>query len=163
MAEVKFLFNGGQTIIQCCIKDKLKDIIKKFYEKSQIKDDNNLYFLYNGNTIDNELTFQECINQVDKEKNKMIILVEEESRSILKINNKKYKSEEIICPKCNENISLTIDDYKIKLFDCKNGHKFENILLTDFENTQLIDPANTLCNNCKQKNIINAFKNEIYM
>ena len=125
-----------------------------------VEDENKLYFIYAGNLLDKELTFQESINDLDKGRNIIKILVGKEP---VTSKNKKYKSEEIICPKCNENSLLTIKDYKIKLFDCKNRHDCKNILITEFENTQLIDPKNTLCNNCKEKDIINSFNNEIYI
>ena len=39
------------------------------------------------------------------------------------------KSKEIICPKCNENILIKIDEYKINLYNCKSNHEINNILL----------------------------------
>ena len=36
MAEVIFKYNGIDTIIQCTIEDKMKDICKKFTIKVQI-------------------------------------------------------------------------------------------------------------------------------
>ena len=45
------------------------------------------------------------------------------------------KSKNIICPECKENIKMDIIDYKINIYECKNGHKKENILLNEFEET----------------------------
>jgi len=33
------------------------------------------------------------------------------------------KSKYIICPECKENARILIDNYKINIYDCKNGHK----------------------------------------
>ena len=78
------------------------------------------------------------------------------------INLKKHyekKSPDIICPECKENILIKIEDYKIKLYDCKNKHTYDsNILFKNFENTQYIDISKVLCNNCKiSKNENNEF------
>ena len=42
--------------------------------------------------------------------------INKEKKNILKL-------KEIICNKCGENIKILIENYKIKLFGCKNGHK----------------------------------------
>ena len=49
------------------------------------------------------------------------------------------KSREIICPKCLEIINIKIDNYKLSLYDCKNGHKINDINFKDFPITQKID------------------------
>ena len=54
------------------------------------------------------------------------------------------KSEYIICPECKENSRITIADYKLGLYDCKNGHKINNILINDFNKTQIIDETKTI-------------------
>ena len=43
---------------------------------------------------------------------------------------------EILCPKCQESIRMTVNNYKIKLYECKNGHSINNILLDEFEKKQ---------------------------
>jgi len=37
-------------------------------------------------------------------------------------NDNLQRSNEIICPKCNKNIFIEIDNYKIKLNNCINKH-----------------------------------------
>ena len=34
---------------------------------------------------------------------------------------------------------MKIKNYKINLYDCKNGHRKENILLNEFQETQNLD------------------------
>ena len=57
MNEVEFIYEGKPTTIQCQLKDKMKDTFTKFSTKTQ-SDINNLYFLYNGNTINSESEFE---------------------------------------------------------------------------------------------------------
>ena len=148
MIEVIFIYKGQQIIIQCYnIEDKMKDIINKF--KNKIKEeDNNLYYIYNGDKINEELK----LNQIIKDKNakKINILVYNNRK---KENDKEIILNEIICPECKENILINIKHYKINLFDCKNGHKIENILFNECDNLQKIDISKIICNQCYKNNI----------
>ena len=67
----------------------------------------------------------------------MDILVYE--RNLNKVKNNKIKINEIICNKCGENIRILIEDYKIKLFGCKNGHEINNISFVEFVNILKVD------------------------
>ena len=99
----------------------MKDIIKKFITK--IGNDN-LYFIYNGQALNEELKFIEQANEIDKARNKMNILVYGNNKTIIKDN--KIISKEFICPECDNNILIDIKDYKIN-YKCKNGHINNNI------------------------------------
>ena len=156
MAEIIFIYGGKETIIQCNINDKMKEIIKKYISKI---DKNNLLFLYNGQRINEELEFIEQANELDKKRNKMNILVIEENKDIIKEN--KIISKEFICPECNENILININNYKIN-YECKNGHKRDNILMNEYENIEKIDICKIICNKCKEKNKENTYNNEFY-
>ena len=93
MIEAIFIYEGQQIIIQCNLEDKMKDIINKF--KSKIKEeDNNLYYIYNGNKINEELKFSQIIN--NKEEKIINILVYKNE------NGKEIISNKIICPECKE-------------------------------------------------------------
>ena len=159
MSKSIFNYNGLEIIIQCNIQEKMKEIINRFILKAEANV-NNLYFLYNGNIINEELTLAQIIREIDKETNSIYILVNETNKSILK--EKLIKSKDIICPKCGDNILINIKDYKINLNDCKNGHKINNILFKEFESTQKIDISKIICNNCKQNNKYNSYKNEFF-
>ena len=74
MAEVIFNYEGINTIIQCEMDEKMKDIIDRFLIKLE-KKENNLYYLYNGTKINYELTFNEQANDIDKNRKKMNIIV----------------------------------------------------------------------------------------
>ena len=71
--------------------------------------------------------------------------------------NSIIKSNEVICPKCLEEIKLKIKNYKISLYECKNGHNIDDIYFKDFLNTQNIDLKKIICNNCNIRNIKSIF------
>ena len=159
MAEVIFNYKGLQATIQCDIKDQLREIINKFITKVDT-DPNKVYFLFNGAKVNEELTVQEMVKSSGKESNTFTILVEEIENDI----PKEYfmKSEEIICPTCHESIRISLKDYKINLYDCKNDHKVDGLLLTEFEKTQNIDISKIVCGNCKNNNKAESFNNNFY-
>ena len=74
----------------------------------------------------------------------------------------KKNSKEIICPECKENIRININNYKIKLFNCKNGHNINNILLSEFQNSQYIDESEINCNKCNEINKFKSYNNIFY-
>ena len=75
MAEVTFDYESFHINIQCNVNDKMKDIINKFLMKIEKKEQNILYYLYNGSRIKEELTFNEQANDYDRNRKKMNILV----------------------------------------------------------------------------------------
>ena len=147
MSRIEFIFGGNKTLIQCEENEKIKDICNRFSTKIG-KLSNDLLFVYNGNSLNHnltELSFEQIANKIDKENCKMNLLVYE----INKIeNNTTIKPKEIICPECKESIRINIKDYKIKLFECKNGHNI-NMLLNEFEKTQFIDESKIKCDKCE--------------
>ena len=56
-----------------------------------------------------------------------------------KMNENMKESEEIICPECNQNILVKIEEYRINMHNCKNNHKKENLSIKEFNTTQKID------------------------
>ena len=72
-------------------------------------------------------------------------------------------SKDIICPECKENILIDIKDFKINLYECKNKHKIDNILLNNYENTQKIDISKIICNICNKNNKKDINDNEFYL
>ena len=158
MTEVEFIYEGKKSVIQCNLKDKMKDICNKYISKMRINV-NNIYFLYGGKIIEEELRLEEVLNNDDKERNKMSIIVNINKRNVI---NKIKKSKEIICPECGECIKIKIEDYRIILYECKNNHRIEDILLEQFEKMQEIDESKIKCNNCKERNKSNTYNNEFY-
>ena len=152
MANIEYTLNGIKTNIQCSKEDKMKDICTKFATKTQ-KDINTLFFIYNGSQLNLELTFNQQANQMDRERNEMCILVNEKTSTM--INESKTKSKDIICPKCGKICLIKFDNFKINLYECKNNHETNNILLNEYNNTQIINENNIICEICNKysKNI----------
>ena len=147
MAKVLFYFEKKEIIIQCNLKDKMKYIFKKYWSKEE-KDINKLYFKYNGNIIKEDMEYGEILTDEDKKNNIMNLIVYENNKQI-SVNENMIKSKEVICPECQENILIEIEDYKINLSKCKNGHEIKNISLEDYEKTQYINKLKINNNNYK--------------
>jgi len=162
MVEIEFIYNAKKTSIQCQENEILKNIIKRYSTKI-MKDVDKLFFLYNGFKINEEYSFKELANNLDKEKKKMIILVNDiESESFKNKDNIK-KSKEIICPICRGNARIEFKDYKIKLYGCENNHIYEDIQLNEFNDLQSIDESQIICGNCKINNKSETFNKNFYI
>ena len=122
MTSIEFIYNESKTIIQCQKDDKVKDIINKYITKKTI-DKNSVVFLYSGNIINEDL---KLLDMTGKEEEEIKILVNSEDKSI---DNSIIKSNYIICPLFGENIKFKMNNYKIYLYECKNVHRMNNILL----------------------------------
>ena len=72
------------------------------------------------------------------------------------------QSKEIICSECKEPCIFTIENSKIKLFNCKNNHTIKDIKFTDFNKTQKLDISKIVCGLCKNKNKGHSHNNEFY-
>jgi len=161
MTTVVFNFYGLLTKIQCSPEDKMEEIYKKYINKTG-KDLNTIQFLYDGNQIKSDSSIKEIYNYLDKEKNEMNIMVYENTPQPINTNDSLFQSKDIICPICFELCRFKIDDYKISLFGCKNGHEKKNILLKDFNNLQNIDESKIICDNCKKITKSQAYNKNFY-
>ena len=77
--------------------------------------------------------------------------------------NEKTSKEDIImpqltlCPECGEYSRFTIKNYNIKIYDCLNYHKTDNILLEEYKDISKKIKEKTICEICKEKVFINNF------
>ena len=161
MAEVKFTYEGRNTSVQCDENEKIKDIIKKFMIKINKGENTNLYYLYNGGRINEDLTFNEQANQLDKNRKKMNVIVYNNFEELKK--NNEITSKDIICLDCKEDCLIDIKNFKINFNGCKNNHAYNNILLNFYELTQKIDLNEIVCDICKKQNKGNTNNNEFYV
>ena len=163
MIEVNFIYRGNNTTIQCYSNDKIKTLMDKFIAKAEINDLNKIFFLYSGKIINENHSLREIIGNNYSQTNKINILVNDKESSL---NNKEKitleKSKNIICPKCGEISLISINDYKIKIYGCKNGHEVNDILFKTFENTQKIDISKIICDICKQNNKADSYNKVFY-
>ena len=162
MYKVKFNYKGQDTIIGCSSDDTMRQICDKYANMINI-DIDDIYFLYNSYYIDKqfELKLEEIINKDDKLRKEMNILVFDRKKSTI-YQEKKIQLREIICPKCKENTFININNYKINLNQCQNGHVINNILFKEFNETQNINISEIKCDICKIKNKSNTFNNDMY-
>ena len=76
----------------------------------------------------------------DKQNKKMQVLVDQIEENDKDKDQVIIKSKEIICPNCKEPCRIKTDNYKIKLYECINGHEI-SIKIKDFEDTQKINES----------------------
>ena len=159
MPNVSFIYEGVETTYNCKSNEKIKDIFQIYASRENL-DVNKLIFLYNGIDINREKNVEEIINQADKERDAMNILVFKIYEEV--VSDNLVKSKDIICPKCQENTFIQIKNFKIHLLGCKNGHNLYNISLEDFENLQNVDLSKIICQSCKTRNKGIIYNNEFY-
>ena len=167
MSEINliFVFKGNKIKIQTNKKELFKDIFKKFRAKIQ-NNKNSIYFLYNGTTIEEDLTLE----KINKKNEEITILAMEfdndpineinfgNIKNNIKIkedNNLKIQSKDIICPICSEICTISIEDYKINVNECEKGHFIKNSSIDEFNESQKIDESKISC-------ICNKKKSEVY-
>ena len=153
--EISFVFNGMNMNTQCRKDEKIKDICIRALNKSILNVDiNDVYLLHSGVMMNIESTLENFLTPIDSKERKINIL-------IYRKNERNNKNEEtlskcIICPICRDSCLIEIVDYKIKLFNCKNDHTTENILIDGFNKTQIINEENIICSKCERS------KKEVY-
>ena len=163
MVEIEFIFNGRNIIIQGQLQDDMETILDKFINKAQILK-NSVFYIYQGNILhdsNKDSKLEDIMGNNDRESKKMTICVNS-INNIENNSNSIIPSKHIICPECKEFSKIELIDYKINLFDCKNGHNIDNIILSDFQNTQKIDISKIICHNCKENNKNTTHNNEFY-
>ena len=156
MVEIEFNYLQTPTKIQVNLNDSFKIAITKFINKTKLnlKD---IYFLYKGNLLNYEDIIKNSISEMDKTNKKLTILVVDNIP--LENDTQIKKSKDVICPICKEPCKYNMKDYRIKLFDCKNGHIYDNIKLTDFINTQKEDISKIKCDICKNNTKADSYGN----
>ena len=161
--KVNFQYQGNKIIIQCRGNEKMKDIVGRFETKIGLNS-NDLIFLCHGSNLNLESTFNEELNDEDKKNNEINIVVTNNSNSLdNNENTETTKSKNIICPICKEICRMCIINYKIKLFECKNDHKTNNILLEEFNNKQQINEHLITCDDCDHENKGSSYKHKFYL
>ena len=145
MALVNFIFDRIKFTIKCVKEDKMKNICAKF--ASEIDEEiNSLYFLYNGKELNNELTFYEQANELDRQRLEMNILVKFSE-----------DSNELKCPKCGYNLE------NIKAFkDLIEYKKYVNNMLNELKSQIESIKINEIENIENKKGICKYLINEIF-
>ena len=93
----------------------MKDIFQKYSLETKIEI-NNLFFLYNGNIVEEKLKLEEINKNKAQLEDEIKILVcdieDDDDKDYIK------QSKQIICLKCKEFCKISFDDYKIILNKC---------------------------------------------
>jgi len=144
--ETQLNKNISKIIKNVCISEKI---------------DFNDYLFVNTNNIINinneNLLLKDILKEKEEKLNTIKILSFPKNKNFNYEENKFYTTNKpddirsIICPKCHQYIVMEINDYKIFLSKCKNGHEFNNIYLKDFYSTQKYENVKSLL---KDKNEI---------
>ena len=154
-ASITFILNGISLKMQANKNDTLKDIFKKYSIKIE-KDIKTLLFLYHGKKINEDLK----VKDIDNTNENITILVDDNF-----VNNEQGKkikfSKFIICPICEENCYIDINNYKISLSNCINNHNIKNINFDELKDKMEIKHSKIFCNNCN-KNKNEVFNQEFY-
>ena len=166
MASIIFILNKEKTIINCSGEEYIEDLCKEFSRKINSKNDEIIY-LYKGRKINPKITFNDYIKKEDIKKKQMNVLCFKVIKMKNNLNPKnivlegkniyeeglnqnfKLKTKEILCPKCGEICKIKIEDFKITLYECKNGHKIENIDFEQFIESKKNAKCKIICDICK--------------
>ena len=92
-------------------------------------------------------------NKKEEELNDNKLFNLKDENIITSINDKKHDNiyqKVILCPKYNEISFININNYKINLFGCKNGHKINNILFENYKSSLNNTNLNITCDKCKK-------------
>ena len=153
-AIIDFIYNGQIIKFACKKNELMKNIFKKYLLKIN-KSIKNVCFLYKGYKINGDIKLEQ-INNKDKEIQIYVVPVNNIKKEVIK------HSKDIICPECGENCLLSIDNYKIGLNNCKNGHNLTNILFEEYFDIQKINELTILCNDCKKNSKAKVNNNQFY-
>ena len=158
MVEIEFDLNQEIIVVQAKLNDIFQVAIDSYVKKSLL-DPNSIYFLANGRQINPNETVESQMSNINKTNKRMKVLVQFLKKDT--IVDVTIKSNEIICSRCKEPCLLEIEDYKIKLYKCKNNH-INKIKIKDFPGTQKINISKIICGNCKIKNKGNCPDNKFF-
>ena len=149
-------YNGNDVAIPYQENELLSSIIDKFCQKESL-DRNSLVFMYKGSVLNEQTSNSIRLGNGNNGK----ILVYDNQTEIISGPCMK-KSNSIICPECKENAIITIKDFQISFYQCKNGHKIDNVIFSKFNDTQKEDISKIFCGRCN-RNMSNITNNKMYI
>ena len=147
MLKINFDYKTTLSSVQCNPNEQLEDVFNRFKTKAQT--DETLIFLFGGNNINGNITVSQFVGNNFDPNNPPVIVVQSLDDPTKK--DSLVISKYIICPLCKQSSIIKMDDFKINLSDCKEGHKVDKITLDKFEEGQKIDYEKIECHHCKKK------------
>ena len=139
-ANVKFIFEGKDWIIQFKTNEKMKYICQKYSTKVKINLDS-LLFLYGGNKINFALNFESQANSLDKANKEMTVIVY------------KLETDDFACPKCGEKIKIKrekIDETLSSIKEIKDTIKGVKLNIKNIIKSSKNDSTNYQLKNIKK-------------
>ena len=161
MVDIEFNYNQAITLIQSRSDEPFQDVINRYIQKSLL-DPSSVYFFANAKQINPVNTVESQMNDLDKSNKKMLVQVHLLERDDQDNGQVITNSKDIICPTCKEPCRITFENFKIKLYECVNGHEIPDIKLIDFPDTQKINESLIICDKCQIKNKGNCPTNEFF-
>ena len=165
MVSIEIDYEQTITKIQAKLDDIFQTVVDSFINKTKL-DPDKITFSSNGRIIQMNDIIENIMQRIDKESKSLKVLAISLENTNVQGNNMVYngiqQSNEVICPMCQESCKLEIKNYRIKLYDCKNGHTIENIKFDEYINYQKIDLSKIICNKCTQVNKKDSINNEFY-
>ena len=155
MLQIDFHYEGRIIPFQCQKEETMKNIFNIFCKKESINIDQ-VFILYDGKILDQKQALKAIINQEDRQRNKMNILIVSNSEKNRNNNNSPRKTKQVICPKCGEIAQIKFNNYLITIYGCKYNHTSENILLEQYGKSQIVNEEKIICDFCKKRNKENA-------
>ena len=158
MSLIQFTYEGRSYDIHCTGNELLRNICQRFINKSEINDSTSLFYLYNGNNLNLDLTLNELIGGNNNSQDIKILVNPCENSNPLNVY---YRPKFIICPECEENARIKIQNFKSTIYGCKYRH-ITDISLEKFEETQKINLSNIICEKCRENNRGSTHENKFY-
>ena len=165
--EDEFSYNGKSLVIQCNRYDTIGQIFQKFSIKSGINI-NSVTFIYNGDgNINRNLIIDQVANNIDKNRNKMNILVYDMNKSISISSNSTTDTDTQklyinsypqyqIYP--HSYCLPTINQNHIPIITYQNPNNTNNVI--NYQNPNNINKTNNVINFQFPNNNINSFNNQ---
>jgi len=145
----EFDINGEKFRVQCRENEVIKDVYTRCSSKFQKPPNaNKVNFLYNGNVTQPSLQLSQIVNNLDRSRNQLSIIVTENIPDYIRHDN-------YVCPDCFTDAYLTHKNFKFNL-SCKYGHKHNNLSADEFRETQKIETKKIICGDCKENNLDNC-------
>ena len=172
MIDIEFDFSQLIPNIKASLKESFQTIINKYIPKSLFQTDSVNFFINGKQIVNQQIEVENLMNNIEKENKKLKIEVKKKEKEYKEKEHKEKEpnekkpeiinSKDIICPRCKEPCRIEIKDYKIKFYECPNGHVIENINIFNFSKTQKINESHFNCENCKLNNKNNSQNDEFF-
>ena len=122
--KIQFQYIGQNIDIYSNLNETAETIFKKFGEKIH-KSVNNMQFLYAGQNLNFKNFLFEVINNYDKERKTMIVIVyDNDIDENLNEDKNKIMANHVVCPICKESARIYFENMTIKIANCK--YKLKN-------------------------------------